>query len=84
VEKEKIRLLNEIKEILKPNGIICINDFLLNNDERNIKIIELSKRAIASHHNMGGSRRLAHPTSGFLFGLVPPYETAPSNSGRAS
>jgi ubiquinone/menaquinone biosynthesis C-methylase UbiE len=62
--EEQIDLLNEIKRILKPNGIIYINDFLLNTDERNMKryteyepkyknygIFELSEGAIVRHHN---------------------------------
>jgi len=61
---EQIELLNEIKRILKPDGIICINDFLLNDDERNIKryneyeqkyknygIFELPQGATLRHHN---------------------------------
>jgi hypothetical protein len=49
---------------LKPNGIVYINDFLLNNDERNKKrykeyelkykdyrIFELEEGAIVRHHN---------------------------------
>lgn len=60
---EQIELLNEIKRILKPNGIIYVNDFLLNTDERNIKryeaykskykiygIFELPEGAIVRHH----------------------------------
>jgi SAM-dependent methyltransferase len=34
-DDEQIELLNEIKRILKPDGIIYINDFLLNNVMRN-------------------------------------------------
>jgi ubiquinone/menaquinone biosynthesis C-methylase UbiE len=61
---EQIELLNKIKRILKPDGIIYINDFLLNDDERNIKrykeyeqkyknygIFELPQGAILRHHN---------------------------------
>ena len=63
-DDEQIKLLNKIKDILKPNGIIYINDFLLNNDERNKKrykeyelkyksygIFELEEGAIVRHHN---------------------------------
>jgi SAM-dependent methyltransferase len=63
-DDEQIKLLNKIKDILKPNGIIYINDFLLNNYERNIKqykeyelkyinygIFELEEGAIMRHHN---------------------------------
>jgi len=62
--EEQIELLNKIKKILKPNGIIYINDFLLNDDERNKKryekyeskyknygTFELEDGAILRHHN---------------------------------
>ena len=62
--EEQMELLNEIRRILKPNGIIYINDFLLNTDERNIKrykeyerkygnygIFELPEGAIVRHHD---------------------------------
>ena len=62
-DKEQMELLNEIKKILKPDGIIYINDFLLNNDERNVKrykeyeskyknygVFELEEGAILRHH----------------------------------
>jgi ubiquinone/menaquinone biosynthesis C-methylase UbiE len=61
---EQMKLLNEVKRILKPDGIIYINDYLLNDDERNIKrykeyetkyenygIFELPEGAIVRHHN---------------------------------
>jgi SAM-dependent methyltransferase len=61
---EQMDLLNEIKRILKPDGIIYINDSLLNSDEKNIKryteyepkyknygVFELSEGAIVRHHN---------------------------------
>ena len=57
-------MMNEIKRVLKPNGIIYINDFLLNDDERNIKrynkfddkyncygIFELDEGAILRHYD---------------------------------
>lgn len=62
--EEQIQLFNEIKRILKPNGIIYINDFLLNKDERNRKryeefsskyntygVFELAEGAILRHHD---------------------------------
>ncbi|MDT8715388.1 methyltransferase domain-containing protein [Clostridium sp. 19966] len=61
--KEQTYLIDEIKRILKPNGIIYINDFLLNEDERNIRryeqfrnkygsygIFELQEGALLRHH----------------------------------
>lgn len=61
---EQIALLEEIHRILKPNGILYINDFLLNTDERNIErynqfkdkyqygIFELPEGAILRHHDI--------------------------------
>lgn len=58
-------LLSEIKRVLKPNGIIYINDFLLNSDERNLNryekylkkyktygVFELPEGAILRHHSL--------------------------------
>lgn len=67
VEDEKqVFLMDEIKRVLKPNGIIYINDFLLNADERNLKryktyedkynkygIFELPEGAVLRHHDLG-------------------------------
>jgi SAM-dependent methyltransferase len=63
-DEEQIDLLNEVKRILKPDGIIYVNDFLLNIDERNSKryaeyeqkyknygIFELPEGAIVRHHS---------------------------------
>lgn len=42
--EEQLFLLNEIKRILKPNGIIYINDFLLNEDDRNLERYEMYQK----------------------------------------
>ncbi len=57
-------LIHEIERVLKPNGILYVNDFLLNSDERNIKryqefqekygtygIFELPEGATCRHHS---------------------------------
>lgn len=61
---EQIALLKEIERILKPNGIIYINDFLLNTDERNLNryrlfkdkyqygVFELSEGVVVRHHDI--------------------------------
>ncbi len=64
-DKEQIALLKEIKRVLKPNGILYINDFLLNTDERNIEryklfqdkyqkygVFELPEGAAVRHHDI--------------------------------
>ena len=57
-------LIHEIERVLKPNGLIYINDFLINTDERNIErydkfknkydnygTFELSEGALLRHHD---------------------------------
>lgn len=61
---EQKNLIKEIKRVLKPNGILYVNDFLLNTDERNIMryqefqnkygiygIFELPEGAVCRHHS---------------------------------
>ncbi len=56
-------LLTEIKRVLKPNGVLYINDYLINSDERNINrykkfeqkynnygVFELPEGALVRHH----------------------------------
>lgn len=62
--EEQEQLLSEIKRVLKPQGILYVNDFLLNTDERNLLryekyketygvygVFELSEGAVCRHHN---------------------------------
>jgi len=64
-DEEQVFLMNEVKRVLSPNGILYINDFLLNTDERNVKryeiyedkynkygIFELPEGAVLRHHNL--------------------------------
>ncbi|MDD2957707.1 MAG: class I SAM-dependent methyltransferase [Lachnospiraceae bacterium] len=61
---EQKELMKEIRRVLKPNGILYVNDFLLNTDERNITryqkyynkydiygVFELPEGAICRHHS---------------------------------
>ncbi len=41
--KEQILLINEVKRLLRPGGILYINDFLINSDDRNISRYNLYK-----------------------------------------
>ncbi|MGP7817887.1 class I SAM-dependent methyltransferase [Niallia sp. 01092] len=63
-DEEQNAILDEIKRVLKPGGIIYINDFLLNDDERNkaryekgyakyhtYGVFELTDGAILRHHD---------------------------------
>lgn len=44
-QEEQEQLLSEIKRVLKPQGILYVNDFLLNTDESNLLRYEKYKEA---------------------------------------
>lgn len=61
---EQTKLISEIKRVLKPDGILYVNDFLLNTDERNLSrykkfedkyrtygVFELPDGAVCRHHS---------------------------------
>ncbi len=61
---EQRALIAEIRRVLKPGGILYVNDFLLNDDERNLKrysefadkygvygVFELPEGAVVRHHD---------------------------------
>ena len=63
-DKEQENLISEIHRVLKNDGVIYINDFLLNNDERNLNrysefknkynkygVFELPEGAVCRHHD---------------------------------
>lgn len=62
--EEQKQLLSEIKRVMKPQGILYVNDFLLNTDERNLSryekykeaygvygVFELPEGAVCRHHD---------------------------------
>lgn len=62
--EEQKQLLSEIRRVLKPKGILYVNDFLLNRDKRNLLrykkyketygiygVFELSEGAVCRHHD---------------------------------
>lgn len=70
-DEEQRKLISEIRRVLKPGGILYINDFLLNTDERNISryekyakeygtygVFELSEGAVMRHHEEAYIREL--------------------------
>lgn len=71
MNEEQEQLLSEIKRVLKPNGILYVNDFLLNTDERNLSryekfkeiygvygVFELPEGAICRHHDEAWIKQL--------------------------
>jgi ubiquinone/menaquinone biosynthesis C-methylase UbiE len=76
-DKDQVQLLDEIERVLKPHGILYINDFLINQDQRNIDryfactkdqgtygVFELDEGATLRHH-----------TTDHLFYLTKNFET---------
>jgi ubiquinone/menaquinone biosynthesis C-methylase UbiE len=62
-DEDQKKLINEIQRVLKDNGIFYINDFMINEDQRNIKrydkykdtydkygVFELPEGAVVRHH----------------------------------
>lgn len=69
--EEQEQLLKEIRRVLKPDGILYVNDFLLNTDERNLAryreyedtygiygIFKLPEGAVLRHHEESWIRQL--------------------------
>lgn len=92
--QEQNEILNELKRVLKPNGVIYINDFLLNADERNIDryekfyekyntygVFELPDGAILRHHN---TERTYEWGNGFKQLEYQPVEYVTMNGNRSN
>ena len=65
-DEDQVSLMHEIERVLKPGGVIFINDFLVNTDDRNSKryaaflnkyqkhgVFELPEGAVLRHHETG-------------------------------
>ena len=80
--EEQISLMKEAKRILRSNGIIYINDFLLNTDERNLKryelfkdkyeygVFELPEGAVVRHHDIKWAQKCIEPFEKQVFKQV--------------
>ena len=79
-DKNQENLISEIHRVLKKDGIIYINDFLLNNDERNLKryneykdkynkygVFELPEGAICRHHDKQWIKKLLNDFDEIIF-----------------
>lgn len=93
-DSEQDFLLSEIERVLKPGGIIYINDFLLNSDERNVNrynacmnkynhygIFELPDGAILRHHHPEYIKKLLNRFEWAIFNRQT-YTTMNGNSAK--
>ena len=82
-DEEQEQLVSEIKRVLKPQGILYVNDFLLNTDERNLSryeqfkdiygvygVFELPEGAVCRHHDETWIRQLLKDFSGLEYSYV--------------
>lgn len=81
--EEQEQLVSEIKRVLKPQGILYVNDFLLNTDERNLSryeqfkdiygvygVFELPEGAVCRHHDEAWVRQLLKDFSELEYSYV--------------
>ncbi|MHB9937814.1 SAM-dependent methyltransferase [Clostridium sporogenes] len=93
-DKEQLELLKEIERVLKPSGIVYINDFLLNSDERNLKrynifkdkykkygVFELPQGAIVRHHDINWIKQITSSFKNILLEEVT-YKTMNGNKSN--
>ena len=79
-DKEQENLISEIHRVLKNDGVIYINDFLLNNDERNLNrynefknkynkygVFELPEGAVCRHHTIEWIKELLKDFNKIVF-----------------
>jgi len=79
-DKEQENLISEISRVLKEDGILYVNDYLLNQDERNLKrykkyenkygtygVFELPEGAVFRHHTKEHILKLTKDFNGLIF-----------------
>jgi len=72
-DREQDNLMQEVLQVLKPGGFVYINDFLINDDQRNLDryinfetkygtygVFELPEGALLRHHTETRIKQLAH------------------------
>jgi len=70
------RLLNEIERVLKPHGVLYVNDFLINHDPRNIDRYEACRKIHGTYgvFELDEGVMLRHHTIDHLFSLTRSFE----------
>ncbi len=75
-DEKQEETIREIERVLKPGGILYINDFLLNNDERNLKRYENFKdRYVYGTFELPEGALVRHHTKEHILSLVKDLET---------
>lgn len=93
-DDDQRQFISEIQRVLKPQGILYINDFLLNTDERNVKryemyenkfnqygVFQLPEGAIMRHHHIQWITELTSPFKQIAFQEMS-YTTMNGNTSR--
>ena len=79
-DEDQVKLLDEIERVLKPHGILYINDFLINQDKRNIERYNSYQKIHGIHGGIYGvfeldeGATLRHHTIDHLFYLSRNFE----------
>jgi len=79
-DKEQKAMIREIQRLLRPGGILYVNDFLLNTDARNLQryqefesryqtygVFELAEGAVLRHHHEAYLKELMSPFDSVAF-----------------
>lgn len=76
-DEDQIQLVGEIERVLKPHGILYINDFLINRDKRNIDRYEACQKICGTYgvFALDEGAILRHHTTDHLFHLVENFKT---------
>ena len=75
--KDQELLMVEIQRVLKPNGILYINDFLINKDQRNVDRYNAFKEIYGVYgvFELDEGAQLRHHTTDHLFDLTQNFKT---------
>jgi len=78
-DEDQVKLLDEIERVLKPNGILYINDFLINRDKRNKERYNSYQKTYGANGTYGvfeldEGATLRHHTRDHLFHLTRNFE----------
>lgn len=76
-DEDQDQIVREIERVLKPHGILYINDFLINGDERNIDRYNAFKAVYGTYgvFELDEGALLRHHTADHLFDLTRNFKT---------